>query len=73
MNGYECLTELKKTQEYKHIPVIISTTSKSEQDIERTQKLGASLYTTKPSNFSTLCSSLNKILDLDFSGFEFTV
>jgi CheY-like chemotaxis protein len=73
MNGYECLTELKKTPQYSHIPVVIFTTSKNERDIERTQKLGASLFLTKPSNFSTLCSKLNQILDLDFSKFHFTV
>lgn len=73
MNGYECLTELKKTSEYKHIPVIIFTTSKNERDIERTQKLGASLFFTKPSNFSTLCNKLNQILDLDFSKFQFMI
>ena len=73
MNGYECLEHLKKQDRYKNIPVIIFTTSKDIQDIDRVKKMGAHLFFTKPTNFSTLCTKLDKILDMDFSTLQFAV
>ncbi|MEO5889817.1 MAG: response regulator [Ferruginibacter sp.] len=73
MNGYECLAYLKKEDRYKDIPVVIFTTSQNEIDIERTRKLGAKLFFTKPSNFDTLCAKLDKILDMDFTKMQFAV
>jgi CheY-like chemotaxis protein len=71
MDGYECLVELKKKPGYKDIPVVIFTTSKNVRDIERAQKLGASLFFTKPTDFEMLCSKLSDILGLDFSNLAF--
>jgi CheY-like chemotaxis protein len=73
MNGYECLATLKKTNRYKHIPVVIFTTSKNSMDIERSQNLGASLFLTKPSNFTILCNKLRTILEFDLSSLQFTI
>jgi CheY-like chemotaxis protein len=71
MNGYECLAFLKTEERYKHIPVVIFTTSKNSQDIDLARRLGANLFFTKPTNFDTLCSKLDKILELDFSKMQF--
>ena len=65
MNGFDCLVFLKNKSEYKHIPIIIFTTSKNQNDISRTQQLGARWYMTKPDDFKVLCSKLNKILNKD--------
>jgi CheY-like chemotaxis protein len=73
MNGYEYLAYLKTEDRYKDIPVIIFTTSQNTNDIERSRKMGAELFFTKPSNFNTLCSKLGKILKMDFSKMQFTV
>jgi CheY-like chemotaxis protein len=73
MNGYECLAAIKKEDRFKHIPVIIFTTSKNINDIEKTQQLGANLYMTKPSDFSLLCAKLLKVLHLDFSNLQFVM
>ena len=71
MNGYECLEFLKTEERYKNIPVVIFTTSKNKQDVEQARQLGAHLFFTKPTNFNTLCSKLNKILEMDFSKMQF--
>ena len=71
MNGYECLAHLRSEDRYKNIPVVIFTTSKNVQDIDLARRMGANLFFTKPTNFSTLCAKLNKILDLDFSKMQF--
>ena len=71
MNGYECLEFLKTEERYKNIPVVIFTTSRNKQDVEQARQLGAHLFFTKPTNFNTLCSKLNKILEMDFSKMQF--
>ena len=73
MNGYECLSFLKREDLYKNIPVVIFTTSQSVNDIEKCRKIGAELFFTKPSNFNTLCAKLDSILDMDFTKMQFTL
>lgn len=62
MNGFECLTQLKKTNVYKEIPVIIFTTSNHPIDMERTISMGATMFLTKPADFNTLKNKLHGIL-----------
>jgi len=47
-DGREVLAEIKKDPQLKHIPVIILTTSKAEEDIIRSYNLHANAYITKP-------------------------
>jgi len=47
-NGREVLADLKNDPALKHIPVVVLTTSKAEEDILRTYDLHANCYITKP-------------------------
>lgn len=47
MDGFEVLSELKKNEATKEIPVIILTNLESTQDIERAIALGANNYLVK--------------------------
>ena len=47
-DGYEVLAEIKEDKSFKHIPVIIFTTSKAEMDIIKSYELHANCYITKP-------------------------
>jgi len=47
-DGREVLAEIKQDPNLKHIPVVILTTSKAEQDILRTYDLHANCYIAKP-------------------------
>jgi len=67
MNGFECLAELKKAEEFKEIPVIIFTTSNQAKDKERTISMGAKMYLTKPPDFNSLKEKLQDILETNFS------
>ncbi|MCW3117905.1 MAG: response regulator [Chitinophagaceae bacterium] len=58
MDGRVCLAELKKDKALKHIPVIILSTSSSENDIDETKKLGAVYFITKPTDISKLHQEL---------------
>jgi chemotaxis family two-component system response regulator Rcp1 len=48
VDGREILTQIKSCPDLKHIPVVVLTTSKSEEDILRSYELQANCYITKP-------------------------
>lgn len=64
MNGRKCLEEIKKDNVYKHIPVIIYSTTNDARQIEECKELGAD-FLTKPDSFDVLISALRKILKLN--------
>lgn len=54
MGGREALQEIKSDPELRRIPVVVTTTSKAEEDIVKSYDLGASGYVTKPVTFEGL-------------------
>jgi two-component system, chemotaxis family, response regulator Rcp1 len=50
-NGHEVLTEMKNDHKLKSIPVIIMTSSDTEDDIARSYNNHANCYIRKPTNF----------------------
>lgn len=54
MDGREALQEIKANPALRRIPVVVLTTSKSEQDVLRSYDLGASSYICKPVTFQSL-------------------
>ena len=67
MNGFECLENLKKDNQYKKIPVVIFTTSDNPMDVVRAKKSGADLFFTKTPDFQLLKTKLLDIFKTDFS------
>ena len=51
-DGREVLEELKQDPDLKIIPVVVLTTSRSEQDVLRSYQLHANCYITKPVDFT---------------------
>ena len=47
-DGREVLSVIKNDDRLKHIPVVVLTTSKAEEDILRSYELHANCYVTKP-------------------------
>lgn len=62
VDGREALREIKADPNLKHIPVVVLTTSKTEEDILRSYNLGANCFITKPVTFDGLVEVV-KILD----------
>jgi CheY-like chemotaxis protein len=62
LNGKQLLAELKKTNRFSDIPVVMYSTHFEEKDIEEINRLGAAHHLIKPSKFSELCNSLDYIL-----------
>ena len=61
--GIEVLTEIKSDDELKHIPVVILTTSKDEEDILKTYTQHANAYVTKPVDFDKFLHVVKSIED----------
>ncbi|MER3464295.1 MAG: hypothetical protein C4329_07680 [Chitinophagaceae bacterium] len=51
MDGRQTLQQIKNSDLYKNIPVVIVTTSGNKMDKEVCKRLGASLYLTKPDSY----------------------
>ena len=47
-DGREVLQDIKQDEALRHIPVVIFSTSQSEQDVARGYRLGANAFVTKP-------------------------
>lgn len=53
-DGRQALKEIKAEDQFKHIPIIIFSTSSNEEDIKTSYKHGVNTYFTKPSKYSEL-------------------
>lgn len=62
MNGWQFLTELKKKDGYKEIPVIVYTTSSTLKDKRIASELGALCFITKPHAYTRLKNLLGVIV-----------
>ena len=65
-SGREALIEIKKDVQFKHIPVVIFTTSDSEIDIKECYILGTNAYLTKPSNYIDLVALMKDLINFWF-------
>ena len=54
MDGRQALKEIKEDESLKDIPIVVFTTSKAEEDIYKTYKLGVNSFITKPVTFENL-------------------
>jgi CheY-like chemotaxis protein len=53
-DGREALKEIKEDPALRHLPIVVLTTSKAEEDILRTYDLGVNSFITKPVTFAGL-------------------
>ena len=61
------LREIKEDVNLKAIPVIILTTSRAEEDINKTYSLHANCYVTKPLDLPQFLNTVQSIEDFWFS------
>jgi CheY-like chemotaxis protein len=60
-DGRDTLQEIKKREDLRLIPVVVMTTSRSEDDIARCYDLGVNGYVIKPVHFQSLIDIMSVI------------
>jgi CheY-like chemotaxis protein len=60
-DGREVLAEIKSDVQLHQIPVVVLTTSQSEEDILRSYQLHANAYVTKPVDFDSFIAVVRQI------------
>jgi CheY-like chemotaxis protein len=66
-DGREVLAEVKKDPKLKHIPVVILTTSKADEDIIKTYNLHANAYITKPVDLNRFVEIMHALEEFWFT------
>jgi CheY-like chemotaxis protein len=66
-NGVQCLREIRQKENLAHVPVVILSTTSSEDVVESMYQSGANLYVQKPSDFSMWKRAIAKVLKLDWN------
>ncbi len=66
-DGREVLAEIKVDSDLKHIPVVVLTTSKAEEDIFRAYDKHANCYITKPIDLDQFIRIVRAIEDFWFT------
>ncbi len=61
LDGIDVLKQIRKSDEYKNIPVVILTSSKMETDIVKSYELGANGFVVKPINFTEFAEAIKNI------------
>ncbi len=63
-NGFECLSEIKHNENLKDLPVVMFSTSGSQEKISILFKTGADVYIRKPGNFAQLVQVIHHALPM---------
>ncbi len=66
-DGREVLAEIKQDTKLKHIPVVVLTTSKADEDIIKTYNLHANAYITKPVDLNRFIEIIHTLEEFWFS------
>ena len=61
VDGLEVLEKVKSDPELRSVPVVMLTSSREEQDLIRSYKLGANAYVVKPVDFGDFMTALREI------------
>lgn len=62
INGLELINFVRSNARYSHVPIIIVSTERSEEDKKRGMALGATAYVTKPFKSLELQEAIQKII-----------
>jgi CheY-like chemotaxis protein len=66
-DGRELLAEIKRDPHLRHLPVIVLTTSRAEQDILKSYDLHANCYIIKPLGLDQVFSVMRSVVEFWFS------
>jgi CheY-like chemotaxis protein len=61
MDGLEALRQIRAEPRFKHVPVVMITSSREEQDLVRSYELGVNAYVVKPVDFQKFVECIKQI------------
>jgi CheY-like chemotaxis protein len=73
MDGRTALREIKSDPALRHYPVIVLTTSKTEEDVLRSYQIGVNAFMQKPGSFESLVGALRSFENYWFQIVELPV
>lgn len=62
LNGKQCLAEIKKCPRLNNVPVVVYSTTRRDEDVRETSKLGAVFFLTKPVLFNEITNSIKEMI-----------
>ncbi len=65
-NGFECITEIRRDEMLKNLPIIIFSTSNDTALVSWMYNSGANLYLCKPTDFNQLKTAIRKAIAMDW-------
>jgi DNA-binding NarL/FixJ family response regulator len=68
--GFECLKEIRGTEKWKSVKIVILSTSSHREQINEVYKMGADLYLKKPNSYSAFKEILSKCLQMDWDSLK---
>jgi two-component system response regulator len=63
MNGHEVLREIRADHTLRHLPIVVMTTSRRDEDILASYQLGANAFVTKPDTYKGLVAVMRATCD----------
>ncbi|RZK11830.1 MAG: response regulator, partial [Flavobacterium sp.] len=69
-SGLDVLQQLRSSDKYKKLPIVIFSTSSDEQTIAKSLELGANFYVTKPTDFSLFKKTIQHTLSINWDTFK---
>lgn len=67
LDGFQVLELIREKYSREELPVIMYTTSNSENDIDMARKLGANMFFRKPNDYKVLRKLVSQVLSIDWS------
>lgn len=61
MDGLEVLEKVKKNDQLRHIPIVMLTSSREEQDLVQSYELGVNAFVVKPVEFSEFFKAIQDL------------
>jgi two-component system, response regulator len=61
VDGLDVLKKIKSDEDKKNIPVVVLTSSKEEQDLVKSYKLGVNAYVVKPVQFDSFMNAVAEL------------
>ncbi len=69
-SGFQILEEIRKEPEINDFPVIMYSTSSNQDNINKSQDLGANFYVVKPYEFSDLLNIISEFVEMNWKNHQ---